>query len=187
MDGQTDGPTDRRMDRASYIDARMHLKTLSGPFRRSALTEMPVRFLVCGKIRVSGRKDSALLALSSIPFRSYDPKQKKLSNKSLVFVRQLRLFQVIASKRKRIGCCGLRHWKEILMAIPMPQTAPPYLHPFRSYDPKETQLSNKNLIFVSQLRLFQVIASKRKKIGCCGLQHWKEILTVIPMPQTTPP
>ena len=29
----------------------------------------------------------------------------------------------------------------------MPQTAPPYLFLFRSYEPKQTQLSTKNLIF----------------------------------------
>ena len=31
--------------------------------------------------------------------------------------------------------------------IPMPHTAPPYLFLFRSYEPKQTQLSTKNLIF----------------------------------------
>ena len=83
------------------------------------------------------------------------------------------MFWVIAPKQMKIGRCGSRHWNRRKTFFPMPQTSSSYHFLFRSYNLKQSQLPDKNEVFIGQLCQFWVIAPKRIKIGRSGLRHWQ--------------
>ena len=95
------------------------------------------------------------------------------------------MFWVIAPKQMKIGRCGSRHWNRRKTFFPMPQTSSSYHFLFRSYNLKQSQLPDKNEVFIGQLCQFWVIAPKRMKIGRCGLRNWNHRKTFFPMPQTS--
>ena len=58
------------------------------------------------------------------------------------------MFWVIAPKQMKIGRCGSRHWNRRKTFFPMPQTSSSYHFLFRSYNLKQSQLPDKNEVFI---------------------------------------